>query len=292
MPLRALLVLLVMLNFGVATWWLLRPSPPAPAPWAQPAEVPRLQLLDEAVAAREAAGPGAGGDAAAVDGAAVDAPAVDGEEGEPALEDAAGAADEGGAPSPGPSAADAAAAPATPAAAAQPPAGIATAAPASSAMRCTSFGPFADAASVAAARAALQPLGAARMRVRDAVQAPRGWRVMLAPQADRAAADALAAQIRAAGFDDLLVVPSGDEANAIALGRYGSEATARRREAALRTAGFPAQAQPLGDVVVEHWLDVAAGPAFDVAAARAASAAAEARGIDCAGVTGIGAPTR
>ena len=82
------------------------------------------------------------------------------------------------------------------------------------------------------------------------------------------------------------------EANAIALGRYGSEATARRRETALRTAGFPVQAQPLGDVAVAHWLDVAAGPAFDVAAARAASAAAEARDIDCAGVTGSGAPTR
>lgn len=288
MPLRALLVLLVMLNFGVATWWLLRPAPPAPAPWVQPADVPRLQLLGEAVAADEAAGPGAGADAAAVD-----APAADGEAVEPAPEDAAGAADGGVAASPGSPVADAPAVPAAPTAAtAQPAAGTATATAAPAAMRCTSFGPFADAASVAAARGALQPLGASRVRVRDVVQAPRGWRVVMPPQADRAAADALAAQIRDAGFDDLLVVPSGDEANAIALGRYGSEATARRREAALRTAGFPAQAQPLGDVMVAHWLDVAAGPAFDVAAARAASAAAEARDIDCSGVTGSGAPTR
>ena len=281
MPLRALLVLLVMLNFGVATWWLLRPAPPAPAPWVQPADVPRLQLLGEAVAADEAAGPGAGADAAAVD-----APAADGEGAGPAPEDAAGAADGGEVASPEPSVADAPAVPAAPAAA------TASTVPAAAAMRCTSFGPFADAASVAAARGALQPLGASRVRVRDVVQAPRGWRVVMPPQADRAAADALAAQIRDAGFDDLLVVPSGDEANAIALGRYGSEATARRREAALRTAGFPAQAQPLGDVMVAHWLAVAAGPAFDVAAARAASAAAEARDIDCADVTGSGAPTR
>lgn len=272
MPLRALFVLLVMLNFGVATWWLLRPAPPAPAPWQQPADVPRLQLLGEAVATRGAEVPDTG-----LDPAPADVPVVDGDVDGATPDGVAGVADADAAgdlaaPAPGSSPADAPVAPA--------------------AMRCTSFGPFADAAAVAAARAALQPLGAARMRVRDAVEASRGWRVMLPPQADRAAADALAAQIRDAGFDDLLVVPSGDEANSIALGRYGSEATARRREAALRTAGFPAQAQPLGDVVVAHWLDVAAAPAFDVASARAASAAGEARGIDCAGVTGGDAPTR
>jgi hypothetical protein len=127
------------------------------------------------------------------------------------------------------------------------------------------------------------------MRVRDVVDAPRGWRVVMPPQPDRAAADALAAKIRDAGFDDLLVVPSGDEANGIALGRYGSEPSARRRESALREAGFPAQAQPLGDAVTRHWLDVGAGPGFDAAGARGAIGAVEIRDIDCAGILGTGA---
>ena len=252
MPVRALLVLLVMLNVGVATWWVLRPAPPAPAPWVQPADVPRLQLLGEGPGAQGAVEPEAGVAAATVDEAALDQPALD----QPAVDEA--------------TAAQAAAAPVD---------GVVESA--SAALRCSSFGPFTDAASVATARGVLQPLGAARMRVRDVVQAPRGWRVVVAPQPDRAAADALAAKIRDAGFDDLLVVPSGDEANGIALGRYGSESSARRRESALRTAGFPAQAQPLGDAVVSHWLDVAAGPGFDAAAAGAAASAAQVKDIEC-----------
>ena len=251
MPVRALLVLLVMLNVGVATWWVLRPAPPAPAPWVQPADVPRLQLLGEEPGAQAAVEPGAGVAAATLDEAIAD---------QVTLDEAA--------------AARAAAAPAVD--------GIEEAA--SAALRCSSFGPFADAASVATARGVLQPLGAARMRVRDVVQAPRGWRVVMAPLPDRAAADALATKIRGAGFDDLLVVPSGDEANGIALGRYGSESSARRRESALRTAGFPAQAQPLGETVVSHWLDVVAGPAFDAAAARTAAAAAQVQDIACGSV--------
>ena len=248
MPVRALLVLLVMLNVGVATWWVLRPAPPAPAPWVQPADVPRLQLLGEEPRAQVAVEARADVAAATLDEAIAD---------QVTLDEA--------------TAARAAAAPAVD--------GIEEAA--STALRCSSFGPFSDAASVAAARSVLQPQGAARMRVRDEVQAPRGWRVVMAPLPDRAAADALATKIRDAGFDDLLVVPSGDEANSIALGRYGSESSARRRESALRTAGFPAQAQPLGDAVVSHWLDVAAGPGFDAAAAGAAASAAQVKDIEC-----------
>lgn len=276
MPARALVVLLLMLNFGVATWWLLRPEPLPPAPWVQPADVPRLQLLGEAVDARQdTAGAGPVADDAAADGdAAVAAQAR--EAGVIALDASAGGASNGEAGSHA-GAADGG----TPVAA--PAVSAAVRAPASAtSLRCMSFGPFSDAGSVAAARAALQPLGAQRMRVRDVVESPRGWRVVIPPQADRAAADALAARIREAGFDDLLVVPAGDDANSIALGRYGSESAARRREASLRSAGFPVQAQPLGDTSTRHWLDVAAGAGFDAAAARVAGGAARVTDLDCA----------
>lgn len=36
-----------MLNLGVAMWWLLRPDADPPAAWIPPADVPRLQLLEE-----------------------------------------------------------------------------------------------------------------------------------------------------------------------------------------------------------------------------------------------------
>ena len=264
MPARALFVLLVMLNFGVATWWLLRPGPLPPTPWVQPEGVQPLRLLGEAADGAD------GAVAEPAPQAARDAEAVSG----PGVDEAGAAASQSVAVAPPAAVASVAAVPA-PAPDATPPA---------SPLRCLSFGPYADAPSVAAARGALQPLGATRTRVRDVVDAPRGWRVVMAPQPDRAAANALAARIREAGFDDLLVIPSGDEANGIALGRYGSEPAARRREAALRGAGFPVQAQPLGEASTRHWLDFAAGPTFDAAAARTTAGAAEAREIDCADV--------
>ncbi len=47
MLIRALIVLLIVLNLGAAAWWISRPEPlPAALP-AQPAGVPRLQLLSE-----------------------------------------------------------------------------------------------------------------------------------------------------------------------------------------------------------------------------------------------------
>ncbi|MFT3761316.1 MAG: SPOR domain-containing protein [Pseudoxanthomonas sp.] len=51
MLIRALIVLLVVLNLGVAAWWISRPAPPPPAPPAQPQGVARLQLLAETAAA-------------------------------------------------------------------------------------------------------------------------------------------------------------------------------------------------------------------------------------------------
>lgn len=259
-----------MLNVGVATWWLLRPGPLPAASWVQPDGVPALRLLGEADKAHPA--PAASGEATSAEDAM-----------SPVAADATSATATPGAASSATTPVDGPATEAAASAVADNP-GPSTQAPV---LRCMSFGPYADASLVAAARNALRPFGAARMRVRDVVDAPRGWRVAVAPQADRAAADALAARIRDAGFDDLLVIPSGDEANGIALGRYGGEAAARRRESGLRAAGFPAQAQPLGDASTRHWLDLAAGPDFDAAAARSAAGAAEARGIDCAGVVAV-----
>ena len=54
MLIRALIVLLLVLNIGVAAWWLTR-APPEPAPVEAPASVPSLQLVDEARRAPAAA---------------------------------------------------------------------------------------------------------------------------------------------------------------------------------------------------------------------------------------------
>ena len=68
-------------------------------------------------------------------------------------------------------------------------------------------------------------------------------------------ARALGERIKAAGISDWYVMNEGDQANSIALGRYGSEDAARRREADLRAKGFAAQAAPLGNRAPQWWLD-------------------------------------
>lgn len=45
MLIRALIVLLVIFNLGVAAWWITQPDPPPPAPEALPEGVPELQLV-------------------------------------------------------------------------------------------------------------------------------------------------------------------------------------------------------------------------------------------------------
>ena len=218
---RALIVLLLVLNAGVALWWATRADPAAPSPPGLPAGIARLQLLSEARPRIPATA------------IAPAAPSMTG-----------------------------------PAAAANP--------------ACFSFGPFADADALATAHARMQAQ-VLHLRVREtSPAAARGWQVLLPPFADRGEALASAERIKAAGFEDYYVQPEGDNANGIALGRYGNEAAARRRQAALQAAGFPAQVQPLGAPRTQHWLDAMLPQALEAAALRAMVGAAQSPALDCA----------
>lgn len=223
---RALIVLLLVLNLGVAAWWSARPEQaPAPLP-AQPAGVPRLQLSSEAP--HRAAAPVR----------ATPAPA--------------------------------------PAPVAQAPVDATT--DATGARRCYALGPFDDAST---ARAALQPrVQALRVREERVPATSGAWNVAMPPSADRAAAQALAARIVAAGFTDYYVINTGAAANGIALGRFGSEEAARRHQQALRAAGFDAQLQA-PQPRVRQWLDIAVPATFDLQGARTASGASQAQPVEC-----------
>ncbi len=137
--------------------------------------------------------------------------------------------------------------------------------------RCYALGPFPDAAtaSTAAVRA-----GALATRTREEPGTASAYSVLLPPLADRAAAQAVAQRIGAAGFDDYLVINAGEQANGIALGRYRNRESAQRRQAALQAAGFAAQLQPVGQVGASKWW-------ADVSVA-AATAMGQARPVDCA----------
>ncbi|WP_240095590.1 hypothetical protein [Thermomonas flagellata] len=143
---------------------------------------------------------------------------------------------------------------------------------------CLRLGPFADAAARAALAARLP--AAVEAQPEDVpTRAARGWKVFLPPLASREAAQAEAARLRAAGVRDLFVLAEGEDANAIALGRFGSEDGARRRLAELQALGVQAQAAPVGGSPAQAWLRVRAP---DPALAAQVAALAPSREIACA----------
>lgn len=263
MPARALIVLLLILNLGVALWWATRGEAAPAEPPPLPAGAEPLRLLDETRvpdppgtvatdAARAPADPAAaaaGGDATPADAGTAPPPASD-----PLLRPA---------PPDPPS-----------------PAG---------AQRCRRFGPFPDADAANRAAAALRP-SVQRLAVRETRAAARGWDVRMPALPDRAAAEAMATRLAAAGFGDHYLLPAADDGSVdIALGRFGSEDSARRHRGNLQAAGFEAVAAPIGEGRAQHWIDAALAAQADPAGLQRAAGAAQATGIDCAA---LDAPAR
>lgn len=173
-------------------------------------------------------------------------------------------------------------APSLPAAAAPATSPVPAAAPepaSTTAAVCMRFGPFADGASRDTARNALSAAGVAAVTRDSPARSARGWKVAMPPMASREDAVAMAERIKAAGISDLYVMNEGADANSIALGRFGGEEAARRREAELRGKGFAAQATPLGDTPSQAWLDARLPAAISPASL---ATIAPSRGIDCA----------
>lgn len=225
MFLRAAIVFLLVLNIGIAAWWISGGNAaPGPAAALMPASVPGLRLVSE-IAAPKAVG--------------VPAPDL-----LPAIAPVAQA--------PTASAAD---------------------------PQCLRFGPFVDGGVRDAARAALSAAGIAAVPRDTAARSGRGWKVHVPSFASREEAQAMGERIKAAGISDWYVMNDGGDANSIALGRYGSEEAARRREAELQAKGIPARAEPLGDTTAQAWLDAR----LPADANRAALAAiAPSKPLDCA----------
>ncbi|MGH8053861.1 MAG: SPOR domain-containing protein [Stenotrophomonas sp.] len=250
---RFLIVILAVLNVGVALWWMTsRPPEPAAASRAEPG-VATLELLKS---------PPPGTPAPAVAAATPIAPS------EPPLvavetgkENVAEVAPPETKPEP-PLAAVAEPAPPAP-------------------EHCSSLGPFAD---QAAARTALAALGSdvRRQHLREVPgKAASGYRVMIPPAASREEAQATAKRIVDAGFSDYFVVAQGEDAHAVALGQYRNREGAERRLSTLVAAGFPAKLVPNGaETPASWWLDVASTAVPATLKQRAS--AAQQHSLNCA----------
>ena len=273
---RALIVVLVILNLGVALWWLLR-GEPVSAPPASPVGVAQLEVLPATQAPPAAATPLNAAPAlqdvtpaaapVAPPQATTAAPAT-------AMADAPAPTAVASAPAPAPVAA-------VPAPAAAPAAVTTTPTPRPA--HCVSLGPFADRAAAQAAQSrAGGALRGARLREVADASATR-YRVLLPPAASREEAQATVKRIVAAGVSDYYIIAQGEETNAIALGQYRNREGADRRLAALSAAGFKAtMVASGGDGSAQWWLDATLADGTDAAVARQRSGAAQQRSLECA----------
>lgn len=270
---RALIVVLAILNLGVATWWLLRDEParaPLPPP---PTGVAELRWLpggtDAAVAAQASA---AAPTEALVEREAAPATAV--------------------AAAPAPAAATPAAPskPAEPVKAPEPVAAVAKPAPEPVAEkpagpaappRCLALGPFADRAAATAAQSrAGNLLSQVRLREQPAASGSARYRVLLPAAASRDDAQATVKRIVAAGLSDYYTISQGDETNAIALGQYRNREGAERRMAAVQAAGFQPRLVASGDAG-QWWLEGQLATGSEPAQAQQRSGAAQQRSLEC-----------
>ncbi|HDS0924616.1 TPA: SPOR domain-containing protein [Stenotrophomonas maltophilia] len=262
---RALIVVLAILNVGVALWWMLR-GEPAPAPPATPSGVAQLQLLDSpsAPAAAATAPAAASAPPAAATTALADATPAPPKPTSPTPTPAATAAVE-----PGP-----ARLPETPPAPTPP-----------GPLQCISLGPFADRDSAMAAQGKAGEL-VQRSRLREVPKpgASSTYRVMMPAAASREEAQATVKRIAAAGISDYYIMAQGEDANAIALGQYRNREGAERRLAALSAAGFSARLVGGNEGSAQWWVDAALADKASPSAARQRSGAAQQRSLECAGL--------
>lgn len=276
---RALIVVLAILNLGVACWWLLRDEPQKPAPAPQPAGVAALRWV-----------PG-GGDAAAAAEATAAAPTAPLMEREPAGKAAVAATP---APAPAVPAKPEAMLAAAPVAAVTQPAALPASTPASAPEkpatppaaveppRCIALGPFADRAAATAAQGkAGNALGQVRLREQPAASGSARYRVMLPVAASREEAQATVKRIVAAGLSDYYIISQGEEANAVALGQYRNREGAERRIAAVQAAGFQPRLVASGDAG-QWWLEGQLAAGSQPAQAQQRSGAAQSRSLECA----------
>ena len=273
---RALIVVLVILNLGVALWWLLR-GEPVSAPPASPVGVAQLEVLPATQAPPAAATPLSAAPAlqdVTPAAAPVAPPEVTAARPATAVADAPAPTAVASAPAPTPATVAAAPVPA-----AAPAAVTATPTPA----HCVSLGPFADRAAAQAAQSrAGGALRGARLREVADASATR-YRVLLPPAASREEAQATVKRIVAAGVSDYYIIAQGEETNAIALGQYRNREGADRRLAALSAAGFKAtMVASGGDGSAQWWLDATLADGTDAAVARQRSGAAQQRSLECA----------
>lgn len=246
---RALVAILLMMNLGVAAWWLWGPAAQIHEPIATTvAGIPELQLLEERDAsvvpapvspASDTAPPASVADAAASDTAAL-----------PPADNAPSSV----------TAASPPAASASPDVAAQhepEPGRDAVPGKSPAASQCFSIGPF-EAIDDVRRTSALIESALQRQQVREVRSTQvRGYRVYLPPFPTRQEAMDAARALQEKGLRDYYVVTAGEQENTVSLGLFRDLANAESRREQVRSFGFEPRLEPRQQELTRWWLDIA-----------------------------------
>jgi len=148
---------------------------------------------------------------------------------------------------------------------------------------CVSLGPFPETAQV---QAALRALGSdvEKFRLREViVPADTRYRILIPPAPTREQAQAVVERIAAAGFSDYFIINEGQDTHAIALGQFRNQQGAQNRLAQLQAAGFAAQLHTTTEAPhSDWWIDAAPAARVTPATLQQRSNAAQWQMLDCA----------
>jgi hypothetical protein len=120
---------------------------------------------------------------------------------------------------------------------------------------CFSLGPIASEREARGLKIELAEVGLeVRIRSERVIEPERYW-VMVPPSASVEAGRALVVELRAKGIEDLWLVPTGQDRNAISLGLFGARVNAERQQARLERLGFTTEIRERFRAVTQYWLD-------------------------------------
>jgi cell division septation protein DedD len=256
---RALVAILLMMNLGVAAWWMWGPGPYQPVVRdATIAGIPQLQLLSERgpvlaeMPARVESSSAMQQAAAEAVAGTVDAEISSESTSEPvSASDASVATAISGTPGAVPDSAAAQPEPPTEAV------GDAETLAPQVAHHCFSIGPFAAIDDVRRTSALIES-SLQRQQVREVRSNEiRGYRVYLPPFPTRQEAMDAARTLQEKGLRDYYVVTAGEQENTVSLGLFRDLANAQSRRELVRGFGFEPRLEPRQQELTRWWLDIA-----------------------------------
>jgi RND family efflux transporter MFP subunit len=124
------------------------------------------------------------------------------------------------------------------------------------ALQCRKIGPFSDEADAARIASALHELGEIVTKQTSQRVVDNGEMIVSTQQASIDAARSLAAEMKAAGVEDLFVFGEGINAGRVALGLYKDSRRAEARQRDMLEMGFESELQPHRTKRPEYWLDI------------------------------------